>query len=111
MMVALRARGMTLEAFVGALKDVRAGATLSQATLDVLQPILDDLAAIDKLVDADQPVLAELLGVPNPDDDEEDEAAEQEQEAAETLADEGRSLLFLPDHSTEARAKLAAMRR
>ena len=108
-MTILNARGITWRAFAGALKDIRAGQTLSQATLDVLQPILDDLAAIDKLTDADQPKLASLLGVVNPDED--DEAGEAA--AAEPLEDEGRASPFvlLPDHVTSARAALAAMRR
>lgn len=47
----------------------RAGATLSSATMTVLQEVLDLIAAADVAVDAAQPLLAELMGVPNPDDD------------------------------------------
>jgi hypothetical protein len=47
----------------------RAGATLSAATMTVLQEVLDLIAAADVAVDAAQPLLAELMGVPNPDDD------------------------------------------
>lgn len=107
-MTILSARGITWRAFAGSLKDVRAGATLSQATIDVLQPILDDLAAIDKLVDADQPSLAELLGVANPDDD-----GEVEQDSAAPPAEKASAPvipLFLPDYGAEARLKLAAAR-
>lgn len=51
----------------------RIGATLSAATLEVLQEVLDLVAEADVAVDAAQPLLAELMGVPNPDD--EDSAA------------------------------------
>jgi hypothetical protein len=47
----------------------RAGATLSAATMTTLQEVLDLIAAADVAVDAAQPLLAELMGVPNPDDD------------------------------------------
>lgn len=98
-MAVLGARGLTSRAFLQALKELRAGKAISQATQDVLEPILENLAAIDKMVDADQPKLAELLGVANPDEDEPE--------------GEGRGLalpLILPDHVTEARARLARLR-
>lgn len=47
----------------------RAGKTLSAATTEVLQEVLDLIADADDAVDAAQPLLAELLGVPNPDAD------------------------------------------
>lgn len=47
----------------------RAGAKLSAATLDSLQEVLDLIAEADVAVDAAQELLAELMGVPNPDDD------------------------------------------
>ncbi len=47
----------------------RAGATLSAATMSTLQEVLDLIADADESVDAAQPLLAALMGVPNPDDD------------------------------------------
>jgi HK97 family phage prohead protease len=99
-MTILNARGITWRAFAGALKDIRAGATLSQPTLDVLQPILDDLAAIDKLADSDQPKLAALLGASPPEEPAPD---------AEALA--AAAIYLIPDHTMRARAELAAMTR
>lgn len=66
-------------------EEVRAGKTLSTATLDTLSKVLDLIASADDAVDAAQPLLAELMGVPNPDADEmgEDPA---EAEAARALA-------------------------
>lgn len=103
-MALLGARGITSRAFLGALQELRAGKTISQATRDVLEPILSNLAAIDKMVDADQPILAELLGVPNPDQDKPDDS----EKDARNLA--LPPVLLLADHTTEARARLAALR-
>lgn len=49
--------------------ELRAGKTLSTATMDVLSKVLDLVAEADVAVDAAQPLLAELMGVPNPDED------------------------------------------
>lgn len=112
----LNARGLTWRAFAEALREIRAGATISQATMDVLQPILNHLAAIDEYVDQDQADLASLLGVANPDSDDDDDGGGEEQESAPE-PDEPRSAtvtpIFLPDHTTTARAELelARMRR
>jgi len=51
----------------------RAGATLSAATMETLQAVLDLVADADVAVDAAQPLLAELMGVANPDDTSENE--------------------------------------
>lgn len=48
---------------------IRAGKTLSEATMDVLSRVLDLVAAADEAVDEAQPLLADLMGVPNPDED------------------------------------------
>jgi HK97 family phage prohead protease len=53
----------------------RAGATLSAATISTLQEVLDLIAEADIAVDAAQPLLAELMGVTNPDDDGETDAS------------------------------------
>lgn len=47
----------------------RAGAKLSTATMNTLQEVLDLVAEADVAVDSAQEILAELMGVPNPDDD------------------------------------------
>ena len=48
---------------------LRVGATLSADTLATLQQVLDLIAAADNSVDQAQPILAALMGVPNPDAD------------------------------------------
>jgi len=52
----------------------RADGDLSDATRVVLQAVLDLVAAADVAVDYAQPMLADLLGVTNPDDDQDDQA-------------------------------------
>jgi HK97 family phage prohead protease len=59
----------------------RAGATLSAATMDTLQEVLDLIADADVNVDAAQLVLSELMGVPNPDDAGETDASTEPSEA------------------------------
>lgn len=54
---------------------VREGRTLSGDTMTVLKQVLDLIAGADTALDKAQPVLAELMGVPNPDADD-DKAAE-----------------------------------
>lgn len=53
--------------------ELRAGKALSSSTMDVLSQVLDLIASADDAVDQAQPMLADLMGVPNPDAD--DEAA------------------------------------
>ena len=55
----------------------RAGKTLSSATMDVLQQVLNYLVAADIAVDMAQPLLATLMGVPNPDVDVDPDDVEQ----------------------------------
>lgn len=50
----------------------RAGATLSAATMETLQAVLDLISDADDAVDAAQPLLADLMGVANPDEDDTD---------------------------------------
>jgi hypothetical protein len=52
-----------------AREEQRAGATLSAATMEVLQSVLDLIAEADESVDEAMPLLANLMGVPNPDED------------------------------------------
>lgn len=54
--------------------EIRAGKALSASTMDVLSQVLDLIANADDAVDRAQPMLADLMGVPNPDAD--DEGAE-----------------------------------
>jgi hypothetical protein len=49
--------------------EMRAGAKLSSATMEVLQQVLTLISSADEAVDAAQPLLAALMGVPNPDID------------------------------------------
>ena len=64
-----RLRGGPLEG-----PQLRAGATLSASTMATLQQILDLLSSADESVDAAQPLLATLMGVPNPDVNDVDQA-------------------------------------
>ena len=67
--------------------ELRAGATLSAATMDVLSQVLDLIAAADDAVDEAQPLLANLMGVPNPDADDDDSSSDDtEEDAARALA-------------------------
>jgi len=58
----------------------RAGATLSAATMETLQSVLDLINEADVADSA--PLLAELMGVPNPDDDGETDSSAQETDSA-----------------------------
>lgn len=49
--------------------ELREGKSLSAATMDVLSKVLDLVAEADQAVDLAQPLLADLMGVPNPDQD------------------------------------------
>lgn len=63
---------------------LRVGATLSADTLSTLQDVLDLIAAADNAVDQAQPILATLMGVPNPDAD---DARDDEQSGDEETDD------------------------
>lgn len=56
-------------------REMRAGNTLPAAAVAKLKHVLDLIAAADEAVDKAQPVLAEMLGVPNPDADDTPAAA------------------------------------
>lgn len=53
----------------GLAQDLRAGKALSASTLETLSQILDLIASADDAVDQAQPLLADLMGVKNPDED------------------------------------------
>jgi HK97 family phage prohead protease len=94
--VALMAtRGLTRETFVASLVELRAGKTISQATMDALQPIHDYLT---DGVEHDN-TLAELLDIDTDEDEQENSPG------PASITD-----LLLPDHTTSAKQKLAALR-
>jgi uncharacterized protein len=107
-MTLLNGRGLNFETLAAALREIRAGATISQATRDVLQPILNHLASIDEMVDTDQADLSGLLGVANPDEDDDGDSEAESAPEAEKLA---APVYVLPDHTARAWADLAEMRR
>ena len=100
---------LELRRYAGAPKDERAGKTLSSATTEVLTQVLNLCAAADEAVDEAQPLLAELLGVPNPDEDDQNSAGSGDDDEADP--DDGDEHLALPafDRSAE-RARLEARR-
>lgn len=61
---------LDMRRYAGLPKEHRAGATLSAATVEVLTTILNLCATADEAMDQAQPILAELMGVDNPDEDE-----------------------------------------
>lgn len=66
--------------------ELREGKALSAATLGTLSQVLDLIASADDAVDQAQPLLADLMGVPNPDDPAEDEALHEQDAEAERAA-------------------------
>jgi Escherichia/Staphylococcus phage prohead protease len=95
----LSGRGLTPESWVTALREIRAGKTISKATLEAIQPVHDYLT---QGVDHAQ-TLADLLGIKDDDGDGESGA-----EASGSLA---LALATLPNHGEHARAQLAGLRR
>lgn len=73
-----------IPALVGELvrEETRAGKTLSAATMETLQAVLDLISAADDAVDEAQPLLADLMGVPNPDADDQSAAVEPDDDEA-----------------------------
>lgn len=79
----------------------RAGKALSSATMEVLTNVLNLVASADEAVDEAQPLLAELMGVPNPDTDDDgpggedgepDTPAASSETDGRTVRDPGREL-------------------
>lgn len=85
----------------------RAGKTLSAATMETLTQVLRLVATADDAVDEAQPLLADLMGVENPDEDESDDSTESEDTESES---EGRAPVTVPDYTTRARQQLLVMR-
>jgi len=77
----------------------RAGKALSASTMETLSSVLDLVSSADEAVDEAQPLLADLMGVPNPDDDTDDD--ERSAGAAENT--------LVPDYTKLARLQQAAM--
>jgi hypothetical protein len=103
------------------LNEYRAGATLSAATTKVLTSILDMASTADENVDHIQAVLANLLGVTNPDIEQDagmnkaDSSANEPPTKANGTNDaptmqSNSALLYLPDYTRDARVRLAAKR-
>jgi HK97 family phage prohead protease len=82
----------------------RAGKALSASTMEVLTSVLSLVASADEAVDEAQPLLAELMGVANPDADD-DESGERSEEAAAERA------WTPPDRTTRARQQLHTLQR
>ena len=88
----------------------RVGATLSAATMETLQAVLDLIADADEAVDAAQVQLSALMGVPNPDDaDGYGDDTGSDADPTETDASEPRSAGPDP-HVVRQRLALAARR-
>jgi HK97 family phage prohead protease len=76
----------------------RAGKALSTSTMEVLTRVLELTAGADEALDEVQPLLAELMGVPNPDEPEPD------------VPDDGATrAIVIPDHLTRARQEIAVL--
>jgi HK97 family phage prohead protease len=86
--VGMRAEGPSARAFALACQELRAGKALSAVSMEVLGQVLDLISTADDAVDEAQPLLADLMGVPNPDDPDEvdDGSGSQEQESAPDLS-------------------------
>jgi HK97 family phage prohead protease len=82
----------------------RAGKALSSSTTEVLTQVLNLVSSADDAVDEAQPLLADLMGVPNP--DAADEASERAAEPAETPEPPAWKL---PDYTTRDRERLAVL--
>lgn len=65
--------------------ELRAGKQLSAATMSMLSQVLDLVASADDAVDKAQPLLADLMGVPNPDADDQEPDADDAARAAYSL--------------------------
>jgi uncharacterized protein len=73
----------------------RAGKALSASTMETLQEVLDLIAAADESVDAAQPLLAALMGVPNPDADSNDDTTSSDTETESEAKNAGQGRMSL----------------
>ena len=98
-------RKLNTRAYAAALGEIRAGATLSAATMDVLQQVLSLSSDADDCVDQVQIILSDLMGVPNPDDD--DQWSEESDGAGDGLDDSNPVGQGQSNSLSLARARLA----
>ena len=84
------ARAVPAEALAALGAELREGKTLSADTLSTLQDVLDLIAQADSAVDLAQPLLAALMGVPNPDADDDTDDGDADDDSGEP-ADATRS--------------------
>jgi HK97 family phage prohead protease len=80
----------------------RAGKSLSAATMETLTQVLSLVASADEAVDEAQPMLAELMGVPNPDEPEPDKPASEDASQ--------QNAYVMPDYTTRALERVAVLR-
>jgi uncharacterized protein len=83
----------------------RAGKTLSSATMDVLNQVLDLVAQADTAVDQAQPLLADLMGVANPDDAQDAQTSDDDTDAGDDSDSRSRR------HAARRAAQRARLRR
>lgn len=88
--------------------ELRAGKSISSANEEALKRVLDLVATADDAVDRAQPILAEVLGVQNPDAD--DQAADQGDDRGNVVELEPRKPFVMPDHLSARRARLAVLK-
>ena len=126
--VALRSRLTTADVsvtdFIAALTELRAGASISAANMKTLSTVLDLVQGADTNVDHALVILSNLMGVKNPDiaqDKAMDKGDPSKNTPPSTTTSSGESdaptmstnsapKAEIPDHTLEARQRLAAMR-
>lgn len=124
--VALRGRlamaDVSAEEFVAALTELRAGAAISSANMKTLTTVLDLVQGADTNVDHALVILSNLMGVKNPDiaQDAAMDKGDPAKNTAPTTTDgngdggtdapPASSRAAIPDHTGEARQRLAAMK-
>lgn len=99
-------------AFEALFQEVRAGRVLSSESMKVLTNVLGLISDADDAVDEAQPMLARIMGVPNPDHDEPENTSEADGEPTPPIASsvtDGRS--SMPDFLTRAKQRHEAMQR
>jgi HK97 family phage prohead protease len=86
-----------IDGVAAALQELRAGKALSASTMEVLTQVLELVADADEAVDRAQPLLADLMGVPNPDEPGDDDGDDGDEERSQVL--------IAPSYAAIARAK------
>ncbi len=102
------ARALPAERLAALGAELREGKTLSADTLSTLQDVLDLIAKADNAVDLAQPILASLMGVPNPDADVDDDSEPAEATRSDLATSEpGAPTRIARDRLTLRRLELA----